>query len=313
MATLFRDNASPGAPTLNGVNGSLCAVLDWALLLNGWTIEFTATNARIYRPASGNRFRLSVRHDSAISGDATLATVRGCESATSATALVNPFPTTAQLPNSTANWLTSEAPDTAARSYRIAIGTTWIILAVRPGIADSWDMQFFGDLPKTQAEDAWNTLCTSRGSSTTGADASFANDYSPGGAYLGAKMYWARSVDGSVKSTLGCLMLAGAGQMGSLGSLPAARQGYGNRIVREKISVGDAGGSTAFAPALTVHRRGWMPNLWNPLHAGAGGLTSADTHTDTSYSASSVFRAIPVYGSCWALLEESDTWSAPVG
>lgn len=44
-----------GAPTLNNVASSLIAVLDFALLSNGWAKEFSATNIAVYRAPSGNR------------------------------------------------------------------------------------------------------------------------------------------------------------------------------------------------------------------------------------------------------------------
>ena len=98
MSIIHLTEASSGAPRNSGTNGDLCVLLDWALVTNGgWSIVQTAANARVYKPIGGNGFLLYVNHDSAVSGAAQLATVRGCESATAASeaGLVSPFPTIA--------------------------------------------------------------------------------------------------------------------------------------------------------------------------------------------------------------------------
>lgn len=314
MDCIFLTQDSPGAPVLSGTNGALCAVLDWALAQKGWAIEYSAANARVYRAASGNRMRLSVRHDSAVSGNAGLATVRGCESATSAVDLVDPFPTVAQLANANATWVCSEAASSAARQYRLTVAATWFVLRVRHGTSEHWETQVFGDMPKARSEDAWNTVCTARGSGGVIFNLGIMMSGTVSAPAINNCIYWVRSIDGSIKSTKGMMVAAGAGNPpGSLPSFAPARSGYGNRMERERLTLGCSGGATVVSAALYIYRRGWVPNTWLPLHSGPNGMTSGDTHTDSAYAAGSVFRTIPTYTMGFHLAEETDTWSPPSG
>ncbi len=312
MATLFLSETSPGAPVLSGTNGALNAVLDWALVQNGWTIEYTATNARVYRAGTGNRFCLSVQHDSAISGNACLATVRGCESATSATTLVNPFPLVSQVPNTTATWVTSDLPSTAARKYFIYVGETWFKLMVRHGSLEYWETQFFGDAPKIKGEDSWATICTVRGVTNNSYNGGIMNTVVYPSPNVATPLFFARSIDGTIKSTRGYVSSSTSGAVpGGTPVFPSARSGYGNTIDREQAGIGCSGGTTAVLTPLCIHRRACMPNTWLPLHSSVSGMTSGDTHTDTAYNASAVFRIIPTYNAGFHITEETDTWVAP--
>ena len=60
-------------------------------------------------------------------------------------------------------------------------------------------------------------------------------------------------------------------------------------------------------------KRGWLPNMWNPIHTGTGTLSDQDTFTDTSYNASAVFRAFTYSSSYVIIMEETDTWTLPSG
>ncbi len=312
MATLFLSDTSPGAPVLSGTNGALNAVLDWALVQNGWTIEYTSTNARVYRPGTGRRFRLFVQHDSAISGDVRLATVRGCESATSTTVLIDPFPTVAQQANNLSTWVTSELIGTAARKYFIYVGETWLKLMVRHGGAEFWETQFFGDVPKIKGEDSWATVCTVRGATSTNFNVGIMYGTIPAYPSATVPLFFARSIDGSVKSTRGYISATFMGDVpGNIAGFPRARSGYGNTIDREQAVIGCTGGATAVSTALCVHRRAYLPNTWMPMHSHANGMTSADTHTDSAYHPSAVFRILPTYSSGFHITEETDTWVAP--
>lgn len=61
----FYASSDPGAPVLDGLQGTLTDVLDWVLNAGeGWTIEFTDTAKRVYRPPSGTRFYYRVDDNS---------------------------------------------------------------------------------------------------------------------------------------------------------------------------------------------------------------------------------------------------------
>ncbi len=320
MPTLVFSDTSAGAPVLNGVNGSLNAVLDWALPQNGWAIEFTATNARVYRASTGNRLRVSVRHDSAISGSAAAATVRGCESATSATALVDPFPTTAQLADASAIWKVSSTTGATACKYFLVVSPVCVVLMVKSLAGDYWETQIFGDLPKSYSIDVWNTICTSVGGAYgySFAQSCFSENVSGYAPTLSTRLFWARSIDGVIKSSRGWLNgscpMSSTAVPGAVTSSSAARGGIGNYILREKAALG-CGGASGTSPNYNIAapRRGWIPNIWFPLHSGTNGMTSADSFSDTAYAAGALFRIVPTYTSGFVLLEESDTWNPPNG
>ena len=323
MATgaLILTEASPGAPVLSGTNGALCAVLDWALVQKGWAIEYSATNARVYRPGSGNRHRLFVAHDSSISGDACLATVRGCEDASSATiaGLVDPFPTVAQVANASASFWVSNAASTAARSYFIVVTATNVLIAAKAGGSNvgDWDVFFFGDTYGAETGDTYSSAIWVGGNNATWSSSGRAMAGSAAAGIVASKIYWCRSIDGSVKSTTGCITTASAS--GGLSSLMASANGqpmravYGGRVVREKTALSCTGSSGTTVGALSYYKRGWIPNLWVPIHNNIGSLTSNDEFTDTAYASGSVFRVIPASSTLACIIELTDTWSPPVG
>lgn len=323
MATgaIYLNNGSSGAPTLTGQNGSLCAVLDWALVQKGWAIEYSATNARVYRPGSGNRHRLFVAHDSSISGDARLATVRGCENASAATiaGLVDPFPTAAQLTNANSTFWVSNISSTAARGYIIVVSATSVLIAVRAGDSSTvnWDVFFFGDTYGAEAGDTYSSAIWVGATNSTSASSGRAMSFCAASGIAASKIYWCRSIDGSVKSTTGCITTACAAS--STSSLMSATNGqpmravYGGRVVREKTAVSCTGSSGTTVGGLSYYKRGWIPNLWMAIHNNIGSLTSDDEFTDTAYASGSAFRVIPATSSIACILELTDTWSPPVG
>lgn len=323
MATgaLILTEASSGAPTLSGSNGTLCEVLDWALVKKGWAIEYSATNARVYRPGSGNRHRLFVAHDSSISGDARLATVRGCEGASSATiaGLVDPFPTVAQVSNANASFLVSTSASTAARSYFIVVTATNVLIAVKAGGSNvtNWDVFFFGDTYGAEAGDTYSSAIWVGDSSGVYSSSGRAMSFCAASGIVAAKIYWCRSIDGSVKSTTGCITTmngsaSASGLMSPAGGQPM-RAVYGGRVVREKTAVSCTGSSSSSVGALSYYKRGWIPNLWMAIHSSIGSITSDDEFTDTAYASGSAFRVIPAMSSLACILELTDTWSPPVG
>lgn len=323
MATLILTQASAGAPALTVANGTLCAVLDWALVQNGWAIEYTATNNRVYRPGSGNRRRLFVCHDSAVSGGTWAAVWRGCEDATAAgiANIVDPFPTTAQRSNTEATTLVGEGNTTAARNYYVIVGVDFVLLLVKynPG-SGFWDAAFFGDAKSAEAADTWATLCMNRGTSAPGTNSNVTS-YSNSNFYVTSPqatpnvLHWCRSIDGSVKSTRGYVIspAGAAGFLGQLNNYPTARAGYANRINRGYIVPGCTGGSStaAVTAGLLIPFRGAIPHLWAPLHSSIGGLTEADVFSDSAYHASASFMALPGSSGAWAIVETTDTFQAP--
>ena len=316
MAQILLTEASAGCPGLTGANGSLCALLDWALVQNGWAIEYTATNARIYRAGSGHRHRLQVIHDSAVTGQAAHAMVRGCEGATSTTSVTDSFPTVAQVTNANAIWPINEVttPAGAARAFFLILEETYFILALRKaaaGTVTSWDLEFFGDMPPENPEDDWTTACSVYMTGSVGNNGGVFNANPSPPIPTTPTVFFVRDITGAVKSTRAGPFASGS-LFGAISGTAGMRAGYGNRIEREKVALSCTGSSTATGATALV-KRAWVPNVWNPLHSSAGGLTDADVFQDTAYDPSSSFRILRNNASSTLILEVSDTWSQPSG
>jgi hypothetical protein len=259
---------------------------------------------------------LTVQDDSATSGSATIATVRGAENATNATTYTDPFPTVAAVSNANANWVKSNAANTTARAFDIFVGTTWVIYIVNfTGATNVWELHMFGDASPALAGDTYATFCTTRGTSAVVTALGYAlgtttNTYQN-------KMFWARTYDATVKSpqcAVQTLTIASF-SIGNLGTIPSAQSGPSTGIDRMKIVLGDAGtAATTPSTSLGLVVRGWMPNLWLPLHGGRGAVNTRDIFTDTAYNASAQFMVTAganVATSPFALIETTDTWTAP--
>lgn len=89
----YFDSTMVGAPPLRYGAGYWAAFLDyWLVTKGGWAIEFTGTNLRAYRSATGNRFRLRLDDTQALY--ARLRAYRSMSGISSG--LSNPFPTASQ-------------------------------------------------------------------------------------------------------------------------------------------------------------------------------------------------------------------------
>lgn len=312
MTWLVLTNASAGATRNAGTNGDLCTLLDWALPQAGWAIEYTASNARVYRAASGNRNRLFVQHDSAVSGNAGFATVRGCENASAAAiaSLTDPFPLVAQIANNVSNWMISNTANTTDRPFRIYLNETFVFYFSNfSGTADLWDVGFFGDVP-SQLTDPYNTIVSVRNSTST-ANSLGMGQVTSAALTGGSNIFWVRDITGATKSSRGVLNTSGA-NLGAVAGTTTARGGYQNRVYRERVAVGDAASTSATPSTLGLIRRAYVPNMWSGLHTARGTLTDADTFTDVAYNPAATFRGLAGnISSGWAIIEETDTWAPP--
>lgn len=319
MTLIVLTQASSGAPAMEGVNGSMNAVLNWALThsslgADAWAREFHngPTNESIFRAASGNRLRLYVRHDSSASGGARRCVIRGCESASAYNARTDEFPTSAQVADTSSNWLASSTADGTDRNYIVLVAPTWVALFVRYN-GTLWEMGFFGDVLGSESGDSYDTIAVVRNSTNEAAAVTASASVSNAPSSLAASpIFWARDISGAVKSTRGWFQTSGS-QLGAVANAPAMKGGYNNAVRREKIAIGCSGSSTTSVGSMTMMRRGWLPNIWQPLHSGLGGIPSEDTGTDTPYSASALFRILETISGSALIVEESDTYSAPSG
>ena len=310
MSWLVLTNASSGATRNSGTNGDLTTLLDWALPQASWGIEYSSGNARVYRPGSGLRNRLHVNHDSATSGNAGLATIRGCESASGASTLVDPFPLVAQTANNLSTWNISNSASTTDRQFRIYLSETFVFyFSNYSGASDVWDMGFFGDAEGALSSDVYNTVVNVRSNNAASTSAGLIQPTSTT-ANGGNNLFWVRDVTGATKSSRG-IMYASGTTLSGVTNTPVARGGYQNRIYREKIGLSDGASTTTTASVLQLLKRGWLPNAWNPIHTGRGSVSDIDTFTDTVYDATASFRGATTSGAPWIIMEETDTWSPP--
>lgn len=311
MAIIKYTEATGGAPTLSGTNGALVAILDIALLLNGWAIEYSSGNGRIYRPGTGNRFRLAVFDDSAVSGDARAAVFRGCENATGGTSadMVDPFPLVAQVANNQQFLLKSSTANGTARNYTILVAETWVRIFVNSASgANAWETMRFGDVAKQYTGDTYNTTCSSRNGTSLTAVNNAGYIFSTSG-----PLYWARSIDGLVKSSLGnvnppAMTSSSFTVSGQISALKQPLAGYGNTIDGDELSICDYCSTTTTAGAVPIYKRAWIPNTYAPLHAGNTGVAARDIWDN---GAGRTFEAFVQGGNVWLIQETSDTWVKP--
>ena len=323
MAIIHVTEATVGAPNsgrMSGTDGDLVTMLDYALPLNGWAIEYTSGNVRVYRPGSGNRFRLYVNDAAAVSGDARLSVVRGCENASAAApaSIIDPFPTVAKLADGSSNWLKSTTANTTARNFDLYVGTTWVMFFCNvTGATNVWDLGLFGDWSPTLSGDPYCTACVVRNSTSATTVSGATGSWGASASNVGLTSYnFARSYDGTVKSTTGGIWSPLVGVIGTGGSTQA-QGGPTTGIDRCKMVSLDTGSiTTASSTSISLQQRAYVPNLWLPLHAGRGAVNSRDTFTDTAYNASATFRIFcnsNVATAGFIVVEETDTWSPPSG
>lgn len=311
MAWTKISSTDSGAPQALSVNGSLNNILRWALPQLGWAVEYGPSgNASVFRAAAGNRLRLHVHHDSSVSGNAALAYVRGAHTATSATSIGSPFPDATQAPNASSNWRCGTVGDPATAASWVIYGNDRFFIYLCYDGGYKWDMVYFGDVPSEYAT-GYETIVTVRGN--TSPYGSFGMG-APGYAYpyFDYCHFWARGINATTVSTMGARNFSAAGYaLGRIPSTPVMRGGYQNRLMREKVAISDYGSTNTTFGVLGINRRGWVPNLWNPIHSGIGGsVAGQDTFTDTAYNPSAIFRVFDS-NSGVAIIEETDTWSRP--
>lgn len=326
MAIHHYDETTIGLPNtgrIAGVNGDLVTQLDYMLPLNGWAIEHTTGNARIYRPGTGNRFRLYVNDDSSISGDARLATVRGCEDASAASnaGLVDPFPQSGQVADGSSVWLKSNAANTTARAFHIWVAETWVVIAINfSGATNVFQAERFGDFSPTLPGDTYNTCVTVRGStSTVSATWQGSTGWLANSTTSGSGMYIARSYDGTIKSTRsGKPFFFGQSSIGAIGAVPLAFQGPTTGSDTWKFPIYDSGvQSGAASSSLAMPIRGWLPNILEHIGGGrqAGTPNTGDVYHVTSVPAfdGRVVTYSNSSGTGYIVIQEDDNWTPPNG
>lgn len=312
----YFNSSSSGAPALTGQNGAMVTLLNWLLVTQGgWTSPFTSgTTGAYYKPKAGNQFLLKVVHNSATSGSAALATVRAVESATAFGTDTNPVPLVAQIADTSSNWIASSTADATVRTWDALVADTFVVLEVQISTAVS-EFHFFGDCPKMFSTDVYNTAIVVRNStSLTGS----VIGSSIGGTST-ARMYFMRSIDGTVLSCVAYCTLPNSGAaMGFNTQSDVYPPNFDSKWHKLKIVLADVGSTTITQNvAKATAWRAWLPNVWHSMHSGYTGVTNRDIHSDTAYNASAVFQAFGAGFTATTLstavwvIEQTDTWVQP--
>jgi hypothetical protein len=328
MAIIHVTEATVGAPNsgrISGTAGDLYAMLKYALPLNGWAVEYDdAVNFRaVFRPGTGNRFRLYVNDLAADTGSAGLCIVRGCENATGTlyANLVDPFPTQAQIADANSNWVKSSAVSATARAFDIWVGETWVKYAVNwGGTTNVWELHQFGDFAPSLSGDSYNTFCYVRNSAVIGGSAIWlgTGGLIANGTGASAAIWLARTYDGTVKSVRsGVLVKLGQNAIGAISSsINASLSGPTSGLDYEKCNLYDSGsGSGTVSASEAIICRGWIPNLLLPQNGGRGTINTRDdfTNSATGLTIGKVVCGANAATSGFVGIQESDDWTPPSG
>lgn len=309
------DDAS--APVLSGQVGALIGVLDACLVdgygsktAAGWAKEFTGTNLRAYRAASGARMRLRVDDTAAQEGR-----IVGYESMSDVNTGTGPFPTSTQMSGGLFVRKSATANATARPWILIATGTAFYFLpysedtVLGSGAAGNNSGHiFFGDFVSYKPGDAYN--CIIIAATATGASGgrlgsrggiSLSSFSGLGGHFVPRAHTQAGTSINVTKVALGDYSNTGIIGPNS-GNLPAYPEMISGGVPLAPIEILESA-----SPVYAV--RGRMPGMWAPLCLTVG--AHLDTFTGSGELAGKTFTVANSDSngsSSRPAFETSDTW-----
>lgn len=289
-----------GAPTLNGVAGTLIAVLDAALVTGaGWSKVYSGTNKAVYRAPAGRQFYLRVDDTGT-----TSARIVGYETMSDVDTGTGPFPTAAQVSGGL-YVIKSNAADATARAWAVYANDRafyiWhnIANAVPSSNTSNAVINGFGDLITFNPSDAYGTFIMAATSASVGAD--FGANHSGSFSTVLTGHYACRDATG----------IAGAKQGGKVSDIPNSTASMGSggpsyphpvdgklHLARERWLDGSVG------------LRGFMPGYYAPQHASfMNFFSSFDTVTGSGALTGKSFDLLHSYSSASCAIDKSD-WGA---
>lgn len=297
----YADSSMGSAPIIrSNDNTSLCAALD-ALLVNGfgsytspgWTIEYTATSKRVYRPAAGNRFYLRVDESSAT----TYARIRGYETMSDVDTGTNPFPTIAQISGSgvgAGNLLGIQKGATSTSTIRnwYFFGDQkafYIIIDATGATNSQLTPHFFGDFIPYYSGYSYNTAIGGISNLDNSPFYSFIQNckavtFTTGTPIASNVLFVARNIPGTTYSLNSSLLTNCAGPVpGTNPNSPTNSlvNADSNKLYMNQMLLG----STTYSEPL-----GKLPGLWEPVCGRAyTSVTPLDTATDNAYDPNRTF------------------------
>lgn len=332
MAVYLVTSADVGAPSLSGTNGAGCTVFDYVLnTIGGLTITHTATNKRNYALPNGDI--LHCVHDSAVTGQQYLMTVRACESASAIDTLTDPYPTVAQVADNACVFRTgTSTPATTVAWWAIldtstTTGCFYFFSDYSSGGYVSGTWWVGGTQISCLPSDNYAACMFSRNSTSTSTSGGLNSpSYFVGGVGSGTvtHAYLKRSADGSVKSCLSAGAVVGGSSGGdyfggSVAGGPDAPSPVDGKIRQTHISMCDYYSQTTTYGSGAEFMRLYLPRCFQPLHRASGysSIANGDTWADTSYGASAKFifmKCASSAGSGGGLIIQYDgTWTNPNG
>lgn len=305
----YLNASSSGATRNSGTNGDGNGLFDWGLRSNSnWVRVFHDGTNFIdeYQPAAGGPI-LSIRHNSAVSGNAGLITVRLAESQSSGT-LTDPVPQTGQVADASCTWMASNAASTTTRDFHMLVWETGLIyLSKYGGTTDQWELGYACKGVGRYAADTTYPWVIGVRNLTGVASIALINQTTSASPSNVAKNFFLRNIAATIKSEYA--VAAGAGtSLGVVSNAAAIGSGYGGTIDRRKVTVTGNGSNTTTIGSQPVMDRIAIPQLWTPLHSSLAGIGENDTITDGS----STFLLLR-NGNNGVLLQTSNDWSGYPG
>lgn len=329
MAVYLVTSADVGAPSLSGTNGAGCTVFDYVLnTIGGLTITHTATNKRNYALPNGDI--LHCVHDSTVTGQQYLMTVRACESASAIDTLTDPYPTVAQVADNACVFRTgTTTPATTVAWWAVldtsaTTGCFYFFADYNNGDYVSGSWWAGGTQISCLPTDNYSAVLYTRNSSTTSATGNVNRPHSFSGALDGGTRnatYLKRSADGAIKSCLsGGRNMGGASSSSIFGNVgPSCPSAIDGKIRLTGICMCDFYSQSITPGAGQEPMRLFLPRLFQPLHASSSysGIPCGTTWSDSSYGASAkfiLFKSDNASGAGGAIVVQYDgAWSNPNG
>ncbi len=196
MAVVIYKSTDGSAPTLSGTAGSLTTLLDAILVGSGgiaygstasagWTIEYTTTNIRVYRPGAGARHYLRVNDSAAVTGSdettgsitASEARIRAYETMTGISTGLGYYPTTGQLGPGII-WQKSKTADATTRTWIAAADSSTLMLFVlTTEVASGYMAGYFGDFYSLKgSSDPYRSILIGRSAEVAAGGTTFAGE-----------------------------------------------------------------------------------------------------------------------------------------
>lgn len=270
-----------GAPTVTSADGGICNMMDWLLVTtNGWTKLYESSTARVYQQGGGTGFCLFLDHNSTTASSSTwkgLVVVRGCESASSISTLVDPFPTVSQRANS------SILLELKNSRYVTAVPVKWWAWVTNSFILLISEQYEIGDVGITlrrglfafgtpqssglYGTDSWNCLLMAKGVSYSAPQTPWV--YATSGYGIApspyGSLFWARDISGTIKSTTGVITSPHSSGLGRCDGMGAYGTGFGSLRWRQQAIVACSGSSTTTPGVNALLQRSYLPNIWLPI------------------------------------------------